>query len=733
MAAPLPIETAVSPQEQADYVQTGMKENDPPATDVIPRDAPEIEPDRQALVARIQAQVLTDRNYWETNAFKKMRELMHFAAGSQWPSTGTDPDKMMYLDPTDQRYVANVILRHINHRTATLYGKNPTFVARRKERIWSKLWDENLETINARMQSIMTAVQTGAMPDPEDVLMLQEAQQVLQIKEQVGKLARTLELLFEYELAEQTLPFKVQMKQTIRRALTTGVGWVKLGFQRVMELGPEEQRSIADASERLAVLERLAADVADGVVFEGTSEIEELKQLIRSISASGDQVVVREGLQISYPESTAIIPDRATRQLRGFVGASRVTEQYMLSADRIKEIYHKDVSMGGGATGYSVRDDGSYSRAEGATGNSSGTDRDTDKELFCVWETYDQSTGMVYVTCDGYGDFLVEPAEPDVYIERFWPWFGFVTNEVYDEQVVYPPSDVALLMDMQKEINRARQGLREHRRAARPRTFAKQGALTEEDKKKITTSQAHALVEVSSLQDDQKITDVVFPFAGSGVDPNLYDTTPSYTDLMRVTGTQEANLGGTSGATATETTIAEGSRVTTMASVVDDLDEFLSEFAREAGNVLFAEMSAQTVMDVVGPGAFWPQLSRDAIAKQVFLDVEAASSGRPNKQAEIQVVQQIAPLLLQIPGIKPEGLARELVRRFDDRLDLTDMFQAGLPSIQAMNRVLQSTGAAPGMDPNMQGGEGVNNNADPATPRVNVAPTSPDPQPVVQN
>ena len=79
----------------------------------------------------------------------------------------------------------------------------------------------------------------------------------------MDKLARTLELLYAYEVDNQPHPFKSMMKMTVRRAVTNGVAYVKLGFERVMQLRPDLEKGIADANERLATLQRLAADAAD--------------------------------------------------------------------------------------------------------------------------------------------------------------------------------------------------------------------------------------------------------------------------------------------------------------------------------------------------------------------------------------------------------------------------------------------------------------------------------------
>ena len=57
--------------------------------------------------------------------------------------------------------------------------------------------------------------------------------------------------------------------------------------------------------------------------------------------------------------------------------------------------------------------------------------------------------------------------------------------------------------------------------------------------------------------------------------------------------------------------------------------------------------------------------------EEVYLESEAGSTGKPNRAAELANIERIMPFLLQIPGIDPKWLAKELLKRLDDNLDLT--------------------------------------------------------------
>lgn len=690
----------------------------------IERDAPDPAPARAALVAQWTSCVRDAREFWHQNAFKRMLEDQRFAAGNQWQENPTAADHASFNETINDRYVANITLRHIQSRTASIYGKNPKVVARRKERLLSTVWDGNSQSLQTAMQTMQMGI-----PDPQAMAILQDAQTTMQQTAMLDKMAKSLELMFEHEIDEQPIPFKVQMKATVRRALTTAVGYVKVGFERVMARQPDIDRRIEATEQRLSAIERLAADMADGEFDENAAEAEELRLVLDQLM-NQEQTVVREGLTFNYPDSTSIIPDPEIKQLRGFVGATWAAEEYYLTSNRIKEVYQKDISMSASATNneamartYLKTDRGQYREIDG---------RDHKGETYhAVWEIYDRSTGMSMTVCDGYGDFLQEPASPEIWLERFFPWFPFVVNEVYDDDSVIPPSDVRLMRDMQKEVNRNRQGLREHRVANRPKTYVRSGILNPDEKDDIQSARAHSVIELQGLQPNEKIQDVLQAHAGPGIDPALYDPSPAYQDYLRAVGQQEANLGGTSGATATEAAIAEGSRNTSVSSTVDDLDEFLTELTRCAGQTLLLNMTPEKVKKVLGPGAVWPDLDRESVAQEIFLEIEAASTGRPNKQQEIQNAQAVFPLLMQIPGMSPEWLAKELLRRMDDRLDVADAFAANLPSIQMMNNAQQMTAGGPN-DPNAQGSEGGNNAPSTSPEQVNAAPRPPEAGPQQQ-
>jgi len=675
-----------------------LENNDKNTQDkVILRERPEPKEARAAHVQRWSAEITEAKSYYK-DTFTTMRKDQQFVRGAQWENQAG-------------KYVANVAHRHVQQKTAFLYAKNPKVVAKTRPRIMGKVWDGTNAHLMTAQQALMGA-QQGAPVSPEAQQIVQEAERAKSHNQMLKRVGDTLAYLYEYNLDEQIDPFKSMLKLTVRRTITTGVGYIKLGFQRVMEMRPDVKNQLADFTQRLHTMERLAADMADGEINEHDAEADQLRLSINALQKV-DQALVREGLALDYPDSTSIIPDQKCKNLRTFSGCDWVAQEYLLTPETVQEIYGVDVSTH--YKGYSSQR-GEEGAAAEAVSEMEARDEDRvnkKRPEAMVWEIYSRLDGLVYVICDGYPEFLEEPAEPDVFTERFWPWFPVIFNEVDDPSDVFPPSDVSLIRDMQMEYNRSRQGLREHRRANRPKTAVAAGVLDEEDINKLQNHPANAVLELNALAPGQSIDQVLQSVKGPPIDPALYEVNSVYEDILRVVGVQEATMGSVSGATATETSIAQSSQSSATQSNVDDLDEVLTLLARSAGQILFKETSVQTVEKIVGDGAVWPEMSLEDIASEIFLQIEAGSTGRPNQAQEIQNAERLFPLLMQMPGLDPEWLARELIKRLDDRIDINDAFISNAPSIVSQNQNSQPTQGAPGDDPEAQGAEGGSNTPTP--------------------
>jgi hypothetical protein len=680
-------------------------------------------PEDLALVKRIQARIKADKQH-HSKAFDQMRKDMFLAR------TGRTPDY-----PTGH-YAANLCGRHVKVKTAALYAKNPKAVARRRDTLDFQVWDESPQSLQMAMQTVAMAQQMIPQPDPETgaaPIAAEPPQEMIQAFEQatalisdfqsgtqrrqlIGKIGKTLEVLFAQALREQKpVDFRTGMKQMVRRACTTGVGYIELGFQREYGPRPGVNEQLSDARARLDHMKAMAERIGDSEnpISPDDPEIAELEHSIAALTAE-PEIVLREGLFIDFPQSTRVIPDTICRTLVGFIGARHLTVELMYTPDQVNEMF--DVKLGKNFRAYST--DGKEPGGENANYVADDKDQSAtgsdERGMVCVWKHYDKVSGLVYYLADGYNGWLREPAAPDVFVEDFWPVYALTFNEVESEEYLFPPSDVHLIQDQQMEYNRAKQGLREHRQAARPRFIYAKGSIEHEDIKQLATLDAFDAAGVN-VPPGSDIKQLVVPLQIPGVDPNLYEVGQIFSDIQLIVGSSEAQFGGIAKATATEASIAASSSASSDGSSVDDLDAFLTMVTRAAGQILLREMSEEQVMQIVGPGAVWPHMTLAEIASEVYLEIEAGSSGKPNQAIEVNNFERLAPILMQIPSIDPIWLAKQAIKRLDDRLDITEAISMGVPAIMAQNRMSQMAPTDPGADPQDQGGEGAANGPRPGT------------------
>jgi hypothetical protein len=679
--------------------QEGVGLVESPLFEEAEEETPEPTQRRLALVSKLQAQVKSAKKFHDT-AFKGMKSDMQ-AVYLGYSDTGWNEDM----------YVANLLQRHVHQRTAALYAKNPKPVASRRTRMDYQIWDEDPVTLAKAYSEVKAAEANNVPPGPQAAQLVQEYETVQKSRKDLDKVSKSLELLFDYYMNEQRPTFKSQMKALVRRIITTSVGFVKVGYQRDVDRMPEVSAKMSDIQAQVDHIRRLTTEAEKGDITEDSAEMEELLLSLQSLEEE-PLVTVQEGLLFDFPECDSIIVDPMCRQLRGFVGATWVAHEMYLSPEEINEIYAVDIEkdylqydLKGRASSGKDHYDMIFQNNEGKTAE------EMREGLALVWEIYDKTAGLMYVICDGHKDFLQEPAAPPIRLETFWPIFSITFNEIEHKDQLYPPSDIRLLKPMQAEYNRARQGLREHRRANRPKYVAPAGMLEDEDKAKLRNPAANSLIELNALTSGQKVDDVIQPIRQTGIDPNLYEVKTIFDDVQLVVGQQEATWGQISKGTATETSIAESSRMSAIGANIDDLDSFMSEITRAAGQVLLLEMSPEEVKKIVGPGATWPEFLREDILNEIYLEIEAGSTGKPNKSAELQNIERIIPFLIQIPGIDPTFLARELLKRLDDKMDVDAAIAQNIPSIVAQN--MAQGGAANvqrgGGSPESQGGKGGNN------------------------
>ena len=662
---------------------------DAPASKPAWDDLPEVAPGRAELVKE-RLRMLKDSEKHHEKKFKQAREDMFLArkgADKAWVDAGN--------------FVVGVAVRQTNLAVSKLYAKNPQVIAKRTRKLLFNVWDGKAETLQL-------AVQGAAMGDPIAAQVMTEVKAAQDYMSMVDRVSQSLALLWGHFTSIQEAGFKQQMKAVVRRAKVCSAGYVRLGFQRALEKNPEVTAKIGDMERQISSVQAMLDQMASGDdrYEDESARLTELKFALQTLQDE-EETVVSEGPVWGFPKFHSVLIDKNCVHLKTLAGAGWIAYIYDKTREEILKTWNVDVKNAFTAR---VMPDpqGRYT-----AGKPNADNKDAKARCYEVW---DRESGQVYVVCDGYPDFIVDPAAPKVKLRRFFDLFPLVFNEIEDEEELFPPSDMELMKDSVAEYNRARQGLREHRIANRPRYVGAPGALEEEDQAKLTGAAAHSYIELAGLGPREKIEDKVQPLRLQGIDPNMYQVEESFKDVLRSVGSQEADFGTTSGDTATETSIAAESSRSSNADNVDDLDDMLTEIAKEFGHLCLSELSYETVAEICGPGCAWPRMkpTREDINKDLMLTIKAGSSGRPNAAQEAAKLERVTPMLVQLPGIKPEALARRYGEIIDVPLD--ELFVDGLPSITALNAAMsRQTGAPqpgtgdPSTDPNAQGVRGGDN------------------------
>lgn len=649
---------------------------------------------RRAQVKRWCERIRDAKAKWEKD-FERMRMNMEFVTGLQWVGQQT---------MNDDRYIANFTVRAINQKVATLYARNPTVVAQPRKRLNYQVWDGKMESIMQAVGAAIGSMQQMGFVPPEAMAMLNDFQNGRQMEELVKRVGQSLEYVFQYQLDTQEPNFKTQAKQFVRRVSVCGVGYIKVTFCRNYETNDLTQSETRQSSaERVLRAKQIFEKLQSGEMEETDAQVQTLKDLVASLGTSpfdSENVAVKERLIFDFAPATSIIPDERCRNLKGFVGAHWIAEEFIYPLDFVNAMFETEIKPGGDLKHYTG--DGKPIVREG-TGDSK--DDPTRKPMVCLWQVYDVDTKSTMVLVDGYKDFVMEPEPVTPATSSFWTIFPLTFNDVEStpgcKASLFPPSDVQLMLSPQKEWNRTRQALREQRKANAPKYMCPKGSLSEADKANIQNAVDNQVVELENITPGTDPGKILVPLQVAKVDPAVYDTKPLSEDTLLATGQQEANVGPAQpNVTATVGTIAEQSRMTVSASNVDDLDDCLSAVAKCGGEMLLREMSPEVVKQIAGVGAVWPIQERDSFLNSIELQTVASSSGRPNKAIEIANWEKIAGLILQAGG-NPQAVIRESIKRLDDRLEPADFFP-----VPGMAPPPVAGAAAPGQGPppNARGG-----------------------------
>lgn len=499
--------------------------------------------------------------------------------------------------------------------------------------------------------------------------------------EWVGKLCRTMQIVLNRVFVTDG-QLKPRAKGAVRSAMTTGVGWLKVSWQRDIRIDPIIQNRIADTQDNLLRINRLIDEIEEG--DDGLSELEanraELEQMLAALRQQAE-VSAAEGIAIDKIQSEDVfILDDTLTDFDAYAQADAIAHRVWMTCDEYEAAFGKEPPK------TASRYDGD--RRE--RGNSVGDD--LFPSLVAVFEVWDRNSNTVYTLCAGSKEWSRDPYVPEPSGERFFPFFGLAFN--LTDGRMHPLSDTELLIELQDEYNTTRTNFAEHRKENLPvRVYRAAGNLTDADIKRLTNRRSNDWIPIEGDPNVPVENDIAI-LKNPPIDPATYDVQHILRDAEMVLGAGDASKGTINRAkTATEAEIMAMGLQSRMSERQDTIEDWVSEMAKYAGELCLQALSPQQVERIAGKGAVWPQMTKDQVFDMVQINIRAGSSGRPNHSREreqwVQMLPQIQQSVQQIVQLRQAGqhdmaetvlkLLEETLRRFDERIDI----EAFIPSIRS--------------------------------------------------
>ena len=485
---------------------------------------------------------------------------------------------------------------------------------------------------------------------------------------------------------------KRRAKACLRSAKTTGIGWAKVYYQTDIEPNPIIRNKIMDSNAQLEQLEYLKKQSSDpSEVVAKERAILELKQF-KSQLEKEEHIVVSEGLVIDVVDPTNMVLDLSTVQnFDDYLQIPFLAERIVMSVADAKKRWGK-LPVGTKEFKLKSSDAVDFNKEQ----------IDEHATLVHIWEIHDKENRLIHYMADGGTDFLQPPLEPKFVSEQWYPYVPLALN-IVDGQFL-PMSDVFLLRELQDEHNSARTRFAHHRDISIPHWVSRRGDVSDMDAKALENALPGENVRIDGPA-GQPIRNSIDVFSPPPIDPSVYTTDHTERDFERVVGGGEVtqpknNRSRTLG----EAQLLGQEQQTQSAADTDEIEDWFEKVAKHTLELLLQALTPEQVSEMAGPsaepeidqqtgeptgemrdGSVWPQLMKEQIFNLLTINIQAGSSGKPNKDKETQTwVQFLLPKLSEaiqaIAQLRESGqndlaeamiiVAQETLRRLDERFDV---------------------------------------------------------------
>ena len=502
---------------------------------------------------------------------------------------------------------------------------------------------------------------------------------------------------------------KKAVRKALRSSLSIGPGWIKSIMVTQSKTDPIVEQDLNDAQDNMARLMATRKEIMedDGLTKDEMDLKVQAAELLTASLTEKLEVIIRRGLALDFVRGEDVQVSLDVSELSDYLDANWVANQMFVEKGDVRGMFDRltreDMQEAKVFYQRKVHDDttvpaGSVTANDAEKFVASGETDGDEIPFVRVIEFWDKRDNHIKTVVDGVNRWARVPYQPAHATSRFYPYFLIALFEVDGDR--HPQSLSGRLDKLQDEYASTRSSGRLARSRSIPGTIFDAGTISPDDIKKIEAAVEQEYVGVQPIAGG-KLSDSFAEKPVGRYDPRIYDTSQTVRDMERISGVQEALSQAGGNKTATEANIEQQGFATRTGADRDTQEAMLTDLAQYTAELAIQALPADYVTGIAGELAFWPEdLPFEAIVTQLNLDIEAGSTGAPNKEQERQSWSVIMPLLretmviiqqAQATGNLPLAealteLLKETMQRMGDRTNL-DRF---LPKLAAT-----PTGAVP--------------------------------------
>ncbi|MFO7306823.1 MAG: hypothetical protein C0P74_015040 [Gammaproteobacteria bacterium] len=627
--------------------------------------------DEAAFVAEDeQAQAVEEREVREwVKAWERARDLdrparAQYALDRRYAAGTANPDKAV---------TTNLVGNYIDILVDYLYARNPDVSCRPAEEVMSAMPEEPLVP--------------PSPPDPADPLAVEQfvraqaefeqaraarAQQELarrQARAERQDLAATLQIVIAKLWKRGKL--KKAVRRQVRSVLSTGVGWIKALMIVDTAKDPQIQQQLNDLRDNLARIAAKRKELEEAVPEDLELAERELQEQIDGLEPRLE-VIVSKTFVVDFCPAETVQVSTDVAYLDDYLDASWIGNVIYVRKSDLRAMFPRltDEEIKGATTYYmrspreSLRPDeavedmvpglGEFEAARAdlfVSSKGSGSGDEESEPFAAVVEIWDRKANNIKTMVEGVKRWAREPYQPRFATSRYYPYFYLAFYDVDGQR--HPQSMSQRLAKLQDEYEDTRSKFRLTRKRATPGVLFHKGQVSAENARDIERATEQEYVGIDPTNPAADLNTLFAPKPIAVGDMGLYDTSAIIRDMEKISGVQEALQSSAArrpSKTATEAEIEQSGFSQRVQADQDSIDEMLTELAQYTAELALQALTGDEVRRIAGLDAFWPEpgtLPLEDLTSLVEVDIEAGSTGRPNRSSERQAWATMLPMIRQ--------------------------------------------------------------------------------------